>query len=121
MITERLKVMRKKYKLTQADMAKRIGVSSSAYGMYEQGIRQCGHPILIKMANALNTTTDYLLGVADDPIKPALRVYNYTVKKDTPIEIAVVSAAQDFKLSNEQIIQLIEELRGKDRSKDSRK
>ena len=42
-------------------MAWRIGVSTSAVGMYEQGRREPSLGLLVRLAQELGTTTDYLL------------------------------------------------------------
>ena len=46
---------------SQAELAKRIGVSPSAVGMYEQGRREPSLALLICLARELCVTTDYLL------------------------------------------------------------
>ena len=46
---------------SQAELAKRIGVSTSAVGMYEQGRREPSWGLLVRLALELNVTTDYLL------------------------------------------------------------
>lgn len=46
---------------SQAQLAKRIGVSPSAVGMYEQGRREPSLGLLVRLALELSVTTDYLL------------------------------------------------------------
>ena len=46
---------------SQAELAKRIGVSTSAVGMYEQGRREPSIALVVCLAQALDVTTDYLL------------------------------------------------------------
>ena len=48
--------------LTQKEVAQKIGVGQSTYTNYEAGIREPNNDTLVLIANALNTTTDYLLG-----------------------------------------------------------
>lgn len=57
-----LKQLRKKNKLNQTELAKGIGVSASAIGMYEQGRREPDHETLLKLANFFQVSTDFLLG-----------------------------------------------------------
>ena len=40
------------------------------YFRYEQGLRDIPTDILIRLAKLYNTTTDYLLGLTDDPAIP---------------------------------------------------
>ena len=58
----RIKNMRKSLGLTQADLAKKIGVTKQAITTYETGIREPSFRNLIKLSRALNVTTDWLLG-----------------------------------------------------------
>ena len=64
---ERLKQLRSKKELTQAEMAKEIGVSQSTYALYETDKRQPDYDKLFSIAQYFAVTTDYLLGVSDDP------------------------------------------------------
>ena len=59
---ERLKVFRKQKKLTQSELAKKVGISTSCIGMYEQGRREPDQKTLIKICSVLEITTDCLLG-----------------------------------------------------------
>ena len=42
-------------------MARRIGVSASAIGMYEQGRREPSLDLLVRLSREFGVTTDYLL------------------------------------------------------------
>ncbi len=56
-----LKILRLKNKLTQAELAAQVGVSSSTIGMYESGRREPDHATLLKIAQILGASTDDLL------------------------------------------------------------
>ena len=58
----RIRIMRKSLGLTQADLAKKIGVTKQAITTYETGIREPSFKNLIKLSRVLNVTTDWLLG-----------------------------------------------------------
>ena len=62
-----LKELRAKKGITQTDLAKSLGISASAIGMYEQGRREPDSDTLIAIANYFQVTTDYLLGKSDTP------------------------------------------------------
>ena len=69
---ERLKEKRKEAGLSQADLAARVGVTSRTIQNYELGTRKPQNvEVVQKLANILNTTTDYLLGNADRQILAA--------------------------------------------------
>ena len=49
-------------KLTQAEMAEKLGISRSTIGMYETGAREPDFETLEKIADFFNVDIDYLLG-----------------------------------------------------------
>ena len=63
----RLTALRKKKKLLQADLAKKIGIARATYGAYEQGTRQPDFETLEKLADYFEVSIDYLLGRTDNP------------------------------------------------------
>ena len=58
---DRLRELRQKKGLRQKDLAYSIGLSESAYGYYEQGRREPSQEALVKLAEILGTSVDYLL------------------------------------------------------------
>ena len=61
MLGARIAVLRRAKGWNQSDLAKQLGVSSSAVGMYEQGRRQPAADVLVKLAEIFEVTTDFLL------------------------------------------------------------
>ncbi len=61
MFNENLRKMRRKMNITQAALAKKLDVSSSTIGMYEQGRREPDSRMLIKIAELFGVSVDYLL------------------------------------------------------------
>ena len=59
---ERIKQLRKNKGYTQQQLAKLLGISSSAVGMYEQGRREPDNATLSNLCKILDTSTDYLIG-----------------------------------------------------------
>lgn len=54
--------------MNQTELADKIGVSTSAIGMYEQGRREPSCALLVSLARALGTSLQYLLtGTEEDP------------------------------------------------------
>lgn len=62
---KRLKELREVKGLYQKDLAQKIGVAQSVIARYETGLARPGIDTLMKLAIALETTTDYLLGLVD--------------------------------------------------------
>ena len=61
MINSKIADLRKESKMTQAEVAKKLGVSTSAVGMYEQGRREPSLELVVAYADLFSVTTDYLL------------------------------------------------------------
>lgn len=60
---EKLKALRTGLKLSQRELAERLGVAKSIVSYYESGDRYPSYDILVKMAHLFHVTTDYLLDV----------------------------------------------------------
>lgn len=60
-LSDKLKKLRLKSGMTQAQLAHKIDVSPSCIGMYEQGRREPKSHILSKMCKELDATGDYIL------------------------------------------------------------
>lgn len=61
MLGARISALRREMGQSQADLAKYLGVSASAVGMYEQGRREPSGAILVALAENFGVSTDYLL------------------------------------------------------------
>lgn len=61
----KLKELRKQKRLTQKQVADRIGLAVSAVSSYEAGSRYPSYDVLIKLARIFHVSTDYLLGMTD--------------------------------------------------------
>lgn len=62
MIGERIKELRQENKLTQAQLAKIIGVSQKAIDYWERNINEPKASYIIDLCNCFNISADYLLG-----------------------------------------------------------
>ncbi len=59
----RLKILRKELRLTQSEVAAKIGISPRVFGYYESDNRFPKDPILIdQIASLFSVSTDYLIG-----------------------------------------------------------
>lgn len=59
---ERLRTLRTENKLTQGQVASRVGVATSAISSYESGVRLPSYTVLIKLSRLFHVTIDHLLG-----------------------------------------------------------
>jgi transcriptional regulator with XRE-family HTH domain len=68
MFAQRLRDLRKsRQALTQAKLAEILDVSQQAVGLWERGKNMPTHELVSKIASFFDVTTDYLLGLSDDP------------------------------------------------------
>ena len=63
----RLRDMREDNDLSQATLAAYIGMRQPQYSRYERGLRDIPTDVLIRLAKLYNTSTDYLLGLTNNP------------------------------------------------------
>lgn len=68
---ENLRKIREKRHKNQLNVALAVGVTQESISVYESGVSLPKANVLIKLAQYLQTSTDYLLGLTDDdtPIK----------------------------------------------------
>ena len=64
---KRIRELREDHDLLQKDLAKYLHCSQVAYSRYELGTRDIPTEVLIALAKHYNTTTDYILGLTDNP------------------------------------------------------
>lgn len=64
---ERLKHLREEHNVSQTAIARMLRMSRQAYNNYERGIREPNHAIVKELAKYYRVSTDYILGVSDDP------------------------------------------------------
>ena len=67
--SERLKNLRKQAHLTQVDVAEKLGISQPAYASWERGAKKPTQDNLVKIAQVLNVSIDYLVGNSDEHLK----------------------------------------------------
>ena len=65
---KKLKNLRVSQKLTQQQLADRLGVAKSVVSYYESGDRYPSYDVLVKIARIFHSTTDYLLDVSKDNV-----------------------------------------------------
>lgn len=64
--SERLKTLRKEAGLTQVDVAEKLGISQPAYASWERGVKKPTQENLVKIAQVLNVSIDYLVGNSEE-------------------------------------------------------
>lgn len=84
----RLKELRLKNKLTQLQVAQRLGISKAVVSSYEIASRYPSYDILIKLATLYGVTTDYLLGLDN---RKLVDITDLTPLQQEAIEVIIKS------------------------------
>ena len=93
----RLKEIREEKNLSQLEIAKGIQTSQRNIGRWENGDNEPTSSFIIKLANYLNCSTDYLLGIED--------------------EYGIIQSNSNLTVNEEQIITLYRKLNEHDQNK----
>ena len=64
---KRIRDLREDRDLNQTQVATMLGMSQTGYSKYETGENDIPTTVLIKLAEFYKTSTDYILGLTDDP------------------------------------------------------
>ena len=64
---ERLRYLRKEKNISQQDIAAFLHIKQNTYSQYENGKRQLPIEILVSLARFYNVSTDFILGLTDNP------------------------------------------------------
>ena len=64
---ERILILRRRQDMTQQQLAKEAGLNKNTIARLEQGnLKDLGGRLVAKLAKALGTSTDYLLGLTEE-------------------------------------------------------
>ncbi len=87
---QRIKDRREKLKMTQGDLAGKIGYTESRnISNYEKGTRSPDFETLCRIADALSCTTDYLLGREDNDTHEAASVVEQTGLSAPAVDVLI--------------------------------
>jgi len=86
----RLQAARKLREMDQATLARKAGLPASSISHFEGSSRKPSFDNLRRLANALEVTTDFLLGLVDDPnanakVDPLYRDFQRLTEKDRTV------------------------------------
>ena len=87
MFRMRVKQLREEKHISQAHLAKAVGVGQSTVGMWESGKSVPSYNTLIKIADYFNVTVDYLTGKATEPVAPEINNMRIPVLGSVPAGI----------------------------------
>lgn len=84
--SERVTELMIKKNLSQKELAEITGVTESAMTYYVKGLRTPRSDVLVRIANALGTSTDFLLGNAESSVED-LRYLQRNLQKLDPKQL----------------------------------
>lgn len=84
MFPQRLKQLRKEMGLSQKSLSEHLGVTQQAVGKWETGRSSPDPATLARLAELLETSADYLLGISEQPAEPAAPALPYA---ESPIPV----------------------------------
>ena len=70
MLYKNIRALREDRDLTQTEVARHLHCSQQVYSNYELGQRDIPTDILIKLARFYRVSTDYILGLTENPMPP---------------------------------------------------
>jgi transcriptional regulator with XRE-family HTH domain len=71
-VNDRIKQLRVDNNLTQSELAQKVGLTYVQIGRYEKGKSTPSADVLQKLANVLNTSTDYLMNGKTEQVEAQL-------------------------------------------------
>ena len=97
LLGSKIRELRTKYNLTQAELASQVGISKATVTAYEGDLRQPSYDVLIKLANVFRVSIDslvlnrseYVLDVSDLEPEQINRVKDYIryLKEDKLLDV----------------------------------
>ena len=95
MLGTRIAALRQNSGLSQAELARRLHISTSTVGMYEQGRREPSVDTLIALAQEFGVSLDYLLSGRPDTVRDVCTLHQLT------------AGSRDFLTKEEIVCQLL--------------
>jgi len=98
LLGDKIKKLRKSKNITQEELGKNIGVTTSMVGMYETNARKPSYEVLIKIAEFFSVSTDFLLNTEeklDMTLDSVKKVYNMVKEATEEYEIEEVNQSEN--------------------------
>ncbi|RDY87009.1 helix-turn-helix domain-containing protein [Bacillus amyloliquefaciens] len=114
MLSKRLKICRKQKKLTQTELAEKVKTTKGTISNYENGHSTPSNEMLRDLADALDTTTDYLLGRVDNYSSVKRETSEFDQAFGDDLQLAFREARDFSEESQKQAIDFIKYLKEKE-------
>ena len=100
---ERLKKLRHSKGITQKELAEQLQIGRSSIAEYEAGKKTPTGPVVAKIAKYFSVSTDYLLGLTDDPTPKSGELPEFVKEK--------LKRLEELEKERERLLEIIEELK----------
>ncbi len=113
--SEKLAALRRQNKLTQAELARALGISKSAVSMYERGNREPELDLLQAMADYFHVSVSALMG-REEPLlnaDPELTEYLESLRDRPELRMLFSVTKNATRQDVEDAVKIIEALRGR--------
>ncbi len=99
---EHILILRKKHNLSQAALGKKVNTSGDIIGRYERDIMTPSIDVIVKVADALNVSIDYLVGKTTleldrNVLKRVEEVSKLDIEEKDKIFMVIDALIRDFK------------------------
>ena len=95
MLNKRIASLRLSRGMSQAELARRLNISTSAVGMYEQGRREPSVDTLIALSREFGVSLDYLLSGKPDTIRDVSALHRLIAESSYGQRTGVNSASKE--------------------------
>lgn len=102
MFSERLKQARKRRKMSQLMLSEKLGTKQTTVSGWENDGNEPAYEMLVCISKALGVTTDYLLGITDNPLSLVRNDTPYA--QVTPFEKEILAAFRDLPLEAKKVV-----------------
>ena len=102
MLGARIAILRRSLGMSQAELARALGISASAVGMYEQGRREPSMEIVSAMAKIFGVTIDYLVNGQPETKKDQV-ILDEVLTERVAVTENRISNRQDRSFSREEL------------------
>lgn len=96
---DRIAKLRKELDINQKELATKVGITEASLSRYENNLREPKSEIIVRLAKALKTSTDYLLGINE----------NTKINREDKLIIESLAVSEETKQLLEKIYSLEEE------------
>lgn len=85
LVAERVKMLRKEKKWSQAFLAQQIGISAPTVNRWEKAERKIDQASLLKLSQLFNVPSDYIIGISNDRTPPSERMESTKQESHPPV------------------------------------